>query len=128
MESSGLRRSIARRVVDELADFSGEREVPKYMKFFFLQQIAGDRSFTNFLRDQAQSSSAQLAHLNILITKMEAMDNRLEVYDSMQCLKESKEAENNKLIGLNDLIALTKENIRLKEGHVEAIEEAINFV
>ncbi|GJY04907.1 hypothetical protein Tco_0370847 [Tanacetum coccineum] len=53
--------------------------------------------------------------------------NRLEVYDSLLCLKESKEAENNKLARLNDMIAQIEEVIRMKEGHAKVMEEAIRF-
>nr|GEX53330.1 hypothetical protein [Tanacetum cinerariifolium] len=71
---------------------------------------------------------ACISHLSVMITRIQAVDDRLEVYDSLECLKESKKVEYNKLIALNNLIALTEENIRLKEGHVEAMKDAINFV
>nr|GEW17979.1 hypothetical protein [Tanacetum cinerariifolium] len=60
--------------------------------------------------------------------EIEAMPYRLEVYDSLQYLKESKEAKNNKLACLSDLMAQTDEVISMKEGHVKMIEEAIRFV
>ncbi|GKE68054.1 hypothetical protein Tco_1526126 [Tanacetum coccineum] len=68
-----------------------------------------------------------IGHLYIKISEMEAMPNRLEVYDSLLCLKESKEAENNKLARLNDVIAQIEEVIRMKEGHAKVMEEAIRF-
>ncbi|GJS79682.1 hypothetical protein Tco_0729563 [Tanacetum coccineum] len=119
--------AVARRVVDEIIKCSGKMEVPKYMKFFMLQQIIEDHRFANILRDQAEMASICVHQLHIMITEMEAMPDRLEVYGSLLCLKESKEAENNKLAHLNDLIAQTEEVIRMKEGHMEVMEEAIRF-
>ncbi|GJS98560.1 hypothetical protein Tco_0819730 [Tanacetum coccineum] len=63
----------------------------------------------------------------VMICEMEAMEDRLVVFDSLDCLKESKVVENNKLKALNDLIAQTEEAIRFKERHVEIMDEAINF-
>ncbi|GJX00603.1 hypothetical protein Tco_0184516 [Tanacetum coccineum] len=61
-------------------------------------------------------------------TEMEEIDNRDEVYDSLFCLRESKAAENNKLLALNDIIADAEEDISVKEGHVEMMDAAINSV
>ncbi|GJR53593.1 hypothetical protein Tco_1404114, partial [Tanacetum coccineum] len=69
-----------------------------------------------------------IAQLHIMITEMEAMPDRLKVYDSLLCLKESKAAKNNKLAGLNDLVAQTEEVISMKEGHVKVMEEAISWL
>ncbi|GKD18183.1 hypothetical protein Tco_1207341 [Tanacetum coccineum] len=74
-----------------------------------------------------ETAKTCIAHLNVMICEMEAMDDHSEVYNSLMCLKESKEAENKKLRGLSCMIADTKESIRLKEGHVEVIDEAIRF-
>ncbi|GJY02435.1 hypothetical protein Tco_0360587 [Tanacetum coccineum] len=104
MATFGSFNTIERRVVDELANFSGEIEVPKYMIFFILQQIAKARCI------------------------MEAMDDMKEVYDSIICLRDGKRAENNKLMALNELIAETEEDISTKEAHVEIMEATINFV
>ncbi|GKG57733.1 hypothetical protein Tco_0587331, partial [Tanacetum coccineum] len=40
MAAAGAGNEVARRVTDDLIDFSGETAVPKYMKFFEAQQIA----------------------------------------------------------------------------------------
>nr|GFA87513.1 hypothetical protein [Tanacetum cinerariifolium] len=48
-------------------------------------------------------------------TEMEAMDNQEEVYDSLMCLRESNRAENNKLMGLNEMIVEAEEDISVKE-------------
>ncbi|GJS99238.1 hypothetical protein Tco_0820408 [Tanacetum coccineum] len=122
---TGSGMPIVRRAVDELIEFSGESEVPKYMKFFFEQKIVEERHSVNAICDQADTSRTCLAHVNVMIVEMQAMNDRLEVYDSLECLKEFKEAENDKLIALNNVIAETEEKIRLMKGHVQVIEEAI---
>ncbi|GJZ41029.1 hypothetical protein Tco_0587915 [Tanacetum coccineum] len=68
---------------------------------------------------------ACLAHVNVMIVEMQAMNDLLEVYDSLECLKELKEAENDKLIALNNVIAEIEEKSLLMEGHVQVMEEAI---
>ncbi|GJT37266.1 hypothetical protein Tco_0937131 [Tanacetum coccineum] len=119
---------IARRAVDELIECSGETEVSKYMKFFFQQKIVEERRSLNVIRDEADSFRDCLAHLNIIIVEMQAMHDHLEVYDSLECLKELKEAENDKLIGMDNVIAETEEKIRLMGGNVRVMEEAIESV
>ncbi|GKB29971.1 hypothetical protein Tco_0869372 [Tanacetum coccineum] len=54
--------------------------------------------------------------------EMEAIDDRIEVYDSLMCLRESKRVENNKMLGLDDMI---DEDISVKEGHVEIMKAAV---
>ncbi|GJW22107.1 hypothetical protein Tco_0032729 [Tanacetum coccineum] len=92
--------SIVRCAVDELIKFSKESEVLKYMKFFFEQNIAEERHSVNAIRE----------------------------YDSLESLKELKEVENDKLIALNNMIFEIEEKIRLMEGHVQEMEEAIMSV
>ncbi|GJS77288.1 hypothetical protein Tco_0727169 [Tanacetum coccineum] len=101
MIASGSSNAIARHKVDELAEFSGETQVPKYMKFFILQQIAKGIHFLNFLYDESQNARNVIAHLNGMISEFEAMDDQMEAYDSLWCLRESIKSENNKLLGLN---------------------------
>ncbi|GJZ75384.1 hypothetical protein Tco_0639849 [Tanacetum coccineum] len=79
MAASGSSRAVARRAMDDIANLSDETEVPKYMRFFFLQQIADDKAFANLLSDQAET------------------------------------ARN-----------FNQEAIRMKEGHVEVMDEAIS--
>ncbi|GJU56104.1 hypothetical protein Tco_1229818 [Tanacetum coccineum] len=125
LAASGPGMSIVRCAVDELIVFSKESEVLKYMKFFFEQNIAEERHSVNAIRDQADTSRACLAHVNVMIVEMQAMNNHQEVYDSLESLKELKEVENDKLIALNNMIFETEEKIRLMEGHVQVMEEAI---
>nr|GEW10989.1 hypothetical protein [Tanacetum cinerariifolium] len=67
--------------VDELVKFSGETEVPKYMKIFILQQIAKARRYVNVLREEAVTARSCLAQLNVMISDMEVMDDHMEVTD-----------------------------------------------
>ncbi|GJV40508.1 hypothetical protein Tco_1418948 [Tanacetum coccineum] len=100
MTAPGSSNLVARRAVDELADFSSETEIPKYMKFFILQQIAKAKRFVNLFCDQAQTARTCIAHLNVMIFNTETMDDQ-------------EEAE---------------EDISTKEAHVEIIEASINSV
>ncbi|GJZ31846.1 hypothetical protein Tco_0576893 [Tanacetum coccineum] len=127
MTSSGSSRALVVRVLDKLAVLSGETEVLKYMRFFFLQQIAEAKAFTNMLRDQADNARDCIATLHVMICEMKAMDDNLVVFDSLDCLKESKQLENNKLKALSDLIAQTEEAICVKEGHMDVMDLKINY-
>ncbi|GJQ94674.1 hypothetical protein Tco_0005813 [Tanacetum coccineum] len=127
MAASGSSRAIARCAMDDIAYLSGETEVLKYMSFFFLQQISEDKAFGNLLRDQAETARNCIDQLHVMICDMEAMVDCLVVFDSLDFLNESKDVENNKLKALNDLIAQTEEAIRLKEGHVEVMDEVIRL-
>ncbi|GKC90005.1 hypothetical protein Tco_1150654, partial [Tanacetum coccineum] len=102
MAASGSSRAIARRAMDDIADLSRDTEVPKYMRFFFLQQISEDKAFANLLCDQAETARNCIDHLHVMICEMEAIGDRLVVYDSLECLRESKAIENNKLKALLD--------------------------
>nr|GEV49283.1 hypothetical protein [Tanacetum cinerariifolium] len=102
MAASRSSNAIARRKVDELAEFSGETQVPKYAKFFILQQITEARRFLNFLCDEVQNARNVIAHLNGMIAKFEAMDDQMEAYDSLWCFKESIKEQGLKLIHTNN--------------------------
>ncbi|GKC65971.1 hypothetical protein Tco_1098569 [Tanacetum coccineum] len=114
--------AVARRAVDKLMDFSGEKKVPKYIKFFILQQIIEARRFANLIRKKARTVRTCITQLNAMISKMEAMDDQEEVYNSLFCLRESKRAKNNKVIGLNKLIAEAEEDISVMEGHAQIMK------
>ncbi|GJU07130.1 hypothetical protein Tco_1123560 [Tanacetum coccineum] len=63
---------IARRVIDDLIDFSGETSIRKYMKFFFEQQISERRRFINRMGEEVQTSRNLLAQLVAFIAELEA--------------------------------------------------------
>ncbi|GJS42898.1 hypothetical protein Tco_0567941 [Tanacetum coccineum] len=128
MAAPGPSNPVARRDMDELANFRGETEIPKCMKFFKLQQISEGRRFVNLMRDQAQNLRTCIAQLNAMISKMEAIDDQEEVYDSLMCLRDDKRAENDKLMALNELIAEAEEDISKKETHIEILDAAISSV
>ncbi|GKF75187.1 hypothetical protein Tco_0224631 [Tanacetum coccineum] len=62
MDAPGPSNQVARRAIDELMEFSGETQVPKYMKFFIEQQIAETKRFINVMREQAHSSRNKLCN------------------------------------------------------------------
>ncbi|GKD88180.1 hypothetical protein Tco_1363687 [Tanacetum coccineum] len=103
MVALGPSNQVARRAIDELMEFSGETQVPKYIKFFIEQQIAETRRFINVMHDQAQSSRNRLARLNAMISKMEAINDPEESYDALFCLKDDKRDEYNTLMDINDV-------------------------
>ncbi|GJX58429.1 hypothetical protein Tco_0289819 [Tanacetum coccineum] len=82
---------IARRVVDDLIEFSS----------------------------QTSTCRNQTAHLNALIAEMEAFDDHGEVFDTLMGLRDDVRVEDAKLMGLNNLIAQAKEEIEMKEAQLE---------
>nr|GEV75231.1 hypothetical protein [Tanacetum cinerariifolium] len=104
MSASGPSNLLARRVIDDLVDFSGETDVLKYMKFFIFQQIPEARRFVNLMRDEAQTARNCIAQLNSMIAEMEAIEDQEEVYDSLMCSRDGKRDENNKLMALNKVV------------------------
>nr|GEX12859.1 hypothetical protein [Tanacetum cinerariifolium] len=84
---------VARRVVDEFIEFSGETKPSRYMNFFKLKQIAEARRFLNCIR---------------------------ELFDSLMCLRDHKRVESEKLSLLNEMISMVEEDIATKEAHVSS--------
>ncbi|GJS66295.1 hypothetical protein Tco_0680859, partial [Tanacetum coccineum] len=85
MAAPGPSNVAARRAIDEIAEFSGETETPKYMKV---------------LRKE-------------------------EYYDSLRSLRDSKRIGNDRVKGLNELIAQAEDDIWTNESHLEIMEAAI---
>ncbi|GJS54357.1 hypothetical protein Tco_0627719 [Tanacetum coccineum] len=79
--------AIARRMIDDLVDISGETSVDGYMRFFKAQQVAE----TPF-------------------------DDPEEVFDTLMGLRDDIRDEEAKLAGLNDLITQAEEEIEMKEA------------
>nr|GEY37853.1 hypothetical protein [Tanacetum cinerariifolium] len=121
MAGSNSSNGIFGCALNELMDLSDECEVPKFMSFFFLQKIAEEKAFANILRDQADHVRSCLEKLHVMIYEMQKVRSTLG-NDSLDCLRESQQMENNKLKVLTDLIAQTEDAIRKKEGHVDIIE------
>ncbi|GJZ52140.1 hypothetical protein Tco_0606655 [Tanacetum coccineum] len=75
MAAPGPSHVIARRVVDDLMEFS------------------------------VQTYRTLIGQLNALIVELEAIEDQGEVFDTLMSLREDRRNENDKLLGLNDLIA-----------------------
>ncbi|GJS23491.1 hypothetical protein Tco_0452123 [Tanacetum coccineum] len=120
MAAPGPSNVIARRVVDDLMEFSGETPVSKALIFFNAQQSAEGLHFVNRMRDEVQTCRTLIGQLNALIAKLEAMEDQGELFDTLMPLKEDMRNENDKLLGLNDLIAQALKEIEAKEAHVDA--------
>ncbi|GKE33955.1 hypothetical protein Tco_1453277 [Tanacetum coccineum] len=119
MVLTGPSNILAMRVTDDLIDFNSETSLPKYMKFFFLQQNAKTRHFINIMREEAQTARNCIAQLNTLIAEIEAMGDADDVFDTLMCLKDDIRDENTKLVCLNDVISQAEDKITTKEGHVK---------
>ncbi|GJU17952.1 hypothetical protein Tco_1145918 [Tanacetum coccineum] len=85
-------------------DLSGERKIPRVTKLFLLQQIAEERSFLNLLRDQCEDVRRRLSKLHAMIHGIELMDHRLDVVDTMACLRDAVRREDDKLVPLIQLV------------------------
>nr|GEW01963.1 hypothetical protein [Tanacetum cinerariifolium] len=126
MVTLGQSNAVVRRVVDHLVKLSGETTVPKHMHFFIAQQIVDTHHFIKHMRDEAQRVRDYIGQLNALIAEMKAIEDQGEVYDSLMCLRDDRRDENNKLMGLNELIAEVEELIAMKESHLERMDDASN--
>ncbi|GJV43470.1 hypothetical protein Tco_1428006 [Tanacetum coccineum] len=94
MAAPGPSNVITRRVVDDLLEFSGETSVSNALSFFNAQQIDEGRRFS--------------------------MEDQGELFDTLMSLRDDRRNENDKVLGLNDLIAKTLKEIQAKEAHVDA--------
>ncbi|GJU94974.1 putative ribosomal protein S11, DNA-directed RNA polymerase, RBP11-like dimerization domain protein [Tanacetum coccineum] len=88
--------------------------------------LNGDHVWGLTIRDEAQTVRSFLAQVNAMIAEMEAMNDQEEYYDSLRSLRDSRRIGNNKLMGLNELIAKAEDEISTKKGHLEIIEATIN--
>ncbi|GKB13860.1 hypothetical protein Tco_0847783 [Tanacetum coccineum] len=120
MAAPGLSNVIAKRVVDDLLEFSGETSVSNALSFFNAQQIAVGRHFVNRIRDEVQTCRTLIGQLNVLIAELEAMEDQGELFDTLMSLTDDRRNENDKVLGLNDLIAKALKEIQAKEAHVDA--------
>nr|GEW15445.1 molybdate transporter 1 [Tanacetum cinerariifolium] len=118
--SPGPSNVIARRVVDDLLEFSDETSVLNALSFFNTQQIVEGRRFINLMHDEVQTCKTLIGQLNALITQLEAMEDQGKVFDSLMSFMEDRRNDNDKLLGLNDLIAQALKEIQAKEAHVDA--------
>ncbi|GKB26554.1 hypothetical protein Tco_0865955 [Tanacetum coccineum] len=121
MAAPGGANQIARRVIDDLIEFSGETSVDGYMSFFKSQQIAKSRGFINRMREEANTVRNLVGQLNALIAEMEALEDQGELFDTLMDLRDDREAAQTKLQGLNELITQAEEEIETKEAQIQAM-------
>ncbi|GKA25754.1 hypothetical protein Tco_0711863 [Tanacetum coccineum] len=88
--------AVARRVIDDLVDFSGETSVDGYMR-------------------------NMIGQLTASVAEMEAFDDPGEVFDTLMGLRDDIRVEEAKLAGLNDLITQTEEEIKMKKVQLEVM-------
>ncbi|GJW70440.1 hypothetical protein Tco_0127357 [Tanacetum coccineum] len=88
---------LARRVVDDLIDFSSQTSVNGYMNFFKARQIAKAHRF--------------------------AFDDPGEVFDILMGLRDDVRVENAKLMGLNEMVTQAEEEIKMKEAQLEVVSK-----
>ncbi|GKC30620.1 hypothetical protein Tco_1037914 [Tanacetum coccineum] len=88
---------IARRVIDDLVNFSRETSVQRYMKFFFNQKISNRHRFINRMREEVQTSRNLLGQLTALIVELEASPDPGEVFDTLMCLRDDVRDEQARL-------------------------------
>nr|GEW24773.1 hypothetical protein [Tanacetum cinerariifolium] len=108
--------AVARRVIDDLVDFSGDTSVDGYIRFFKAHQLVETRLFVNRMREEAQTSRNMIGQLTALIPEMEAFDDPGEVFDTLMGLRDDIRVEEAKLAGLNDLITQGEEELRSSVG------------
>nr|GEX64642.1 hypothetical protein [Tanacetum cinerariifolium] len=94
---------IARRVIDDLVDFSRETYV------------------------RVQTSRNLLAQLTALIAELEASPDPGEVFDTLMRLRDDVRDEHARLDALNDCITQAEEQIEIKEEHVRVMEAKVNY-
>ncbi|GJT73677.1 reverse transcriptase domain-containing protein, partial [Tanacetum coccineum] len=129
MAARGSRNNIvARRVIDELIDISGERSPPKYLKIFIEQQITDHRRFIARMRDEIRTSTNLISQLNALIAELEASGDYEEVFDLVMELWDDRRDKQDKVADFNRLIAVAEEKIHGKEIDLEMLEAEGNDV
>ncbi|GJS15444.1 hypothetical protein Tco_0409916 [Tanacetum coccineum] len=84
--------AVARRVIDDLVDISGEASIDGYMRFFKAQQVVEI-----------------------------PFDDPREVFDTLMGLRDDIQVEEAKLARLNDLITQGEEEIEMKEAQLEVM-------
>nr|GEU57746.1 hypothetical protein [Tanacetum cinerariifolium] len=73
------------------------------------------------MREEVQTCRNQTAQLNALIVEMEAFDEPGKVFDTLIGIMDDVRVKDAKLMGLNDLIAQAKEEIKMKETQLEVM-------
>ncbi|GJU12498.1 retrovirus-related pol polyprotein from transposon TNT 1-94 [Tanacetum coccineum] len=127
MAAPGGENQIARLVIDDLIEFSGETSVDGYMSFFKSQQIAEILGFINRMREEANTARNLVGQLNALIAEMEALEDQGELFDTLMDLRDDREAARTKLQGLNELITQAEQEIETKEAQIQAMNALLSL-
>nr|GFC16841.1 hypothetical protein [Tanacetum cinerariifolium] len=118
---------ITRRVIDDLIEFSEVTSIDGYMSFIKSQQIVKIRGFINWQRQEANTARNLVGQLNALIAKMEAFEDQRELFDTLLDIRDHKESPRTKLQGLNKLITQAKQEIEMKEAHIQELVVVFEF-
>ncbi|GJY55712.1 hypothetical protein Tco_0454827 [Tanacetum coccineum] len=121
-DRGGRNNIVARRVIDDLIDISGERSSPKYLKIFIKQQITDHRRFIAHMRDEIRTSTNLISQLNTLIVELEAFGDYEEVFDLVMELRDDRRDEQDKVADFNRLIVVAEEKIHGKEIDLETLK------
>ncbi|GJX61682.1 hypothetical protein Tco_0294582 [Tanacetum coccineum] len=95
MAAPGGANQIARRVIDDLIEFSGETS--------------------------ANTAKNLVGQLNALIIEKEALEDQGEIFDTLMDLKDDREVARTKLQGLNEIITQAEQEIEMKEAQTQAM-------
>nr|GEW83833.1 hypothetical protein [Tanacetum cinerariifolium] len=76
-------------VLDELMEITDSTELHKRMRLWFVQEIAEEEGFLNFLRDRCYDLRRRSAERRVLIGEMKALGARGVAVDSLDCLKQT---------------------------------------
>ncbi|GJS33519.1 hypothetical protein Tco_0531901 [Tanacetum coccineum] len=121
MAARGRNNLVARRVIDDLIDISGERSPLKYLKIFIEQQITDHRRFIARMLDEIRTSTNLISQLNALIAELEASGDYEEVFDLVMELRDVRRDEQDKVADFNRLIVVTEEKIHGKVIDLEIL-------
>nr|GFC00446.1 hypothetical protein [Tanacetum cinerariifolium] len=88
----------------------------------FVQEIAEEEWFLNFLRDRCDDLRRPSARRRVLISEMEALGARGVAVDSLDCLKQTQARETGKLAALTEVLLETQAGIHENEGHVAKMD------
>ncbi|GJR28334.1 hypothetical protein Tco_1085772 [Tanacetum coccineum] len=95
----GRNNIVAKRVIDDLINISGERSLPKYLKIFMEQQITDHHRFIARMHDETRTSTNLISQLKALIAELEASGDYEEVFDLVMELQDDKRNEQEKIHG-----------------------------
>nr|GEV49952.1 hypothetical protein [Tanacetum cinerariifolium] len=121
----GKNNLVARRVIDDLIDISGERSPLKYLKIFIEQQIIDHHRFIARMRNEIRTSTNLISKLNALITELEAFGDYKEVFDLVMELRDERRDEQDRVADFNRLIIVAEKKIHGKKIDLEILEAEV---